>query len=540
MLYALMGICLSCRRPSNCRLNNKISEHIPASVTPLHVCLEEQGRPELLGCDNEARKTQVNRENIDEIVMNKSFSTKVELTNSEIQDWEIQQTSMAHTITNIKMINPIKGFVSKRRKRFTKDGFDLDLTYIRPNLIAMGFPAEKLEGVYRNHIDDVVKFLEAKHKDHYKIYNLCSERSYDGKKFKERVATFAFDDHNPPKFEIIKPFCDNVHDWLSKDVKNVAAIHCKAGKGRTGVMLCCYLLHIKEFTIADSALDDYGAQRTTDKKGVTIPSQRRYVDYYAKIIRENLSYEPVELFLRQIILKSVPCQLINSNQSSVGIAISDQNKKKTYNSDNIKIKKGNNDKELIIEMLHPTSLIGDIKIEFFTTKQRIKSKEKLFHFWFNTFFVREECIINDKNGDVSVDRSSRALSYDGSSMELSMVTSNTKPHTGSLKSIDPKPLRILNIDKYDLDDAHKDKQNKFFPQDFKVTLWMDKACNMSTSKLTTTDVGCSDVSLPGQETPSESEGSECSTTSDEDGWESGLHLSNWTITNHSLDDGPII
>lgn len=38
------------------------------------------------------------------------------------------QPSMANTISNMKMTNPIKGLVSKRRKRFTEDGFNLDLT----------------------------------------------------------------------------------------------------------------------------------------------------------------------------------------------------------------------------------------------------------------------------------------------------------------------------------------------------------------------------------------------------------------------------
>lgn len=39
----------------------------------------------------------------------------------------------------------IRHVVSKKKKRFEEDGFDLDLSYITERIIAMGFPSQGME-----------------------------------------------------------------------------------------------------------------------------------------------------------------------------------------------------------------------------------------------------------------------------------------------------------------------------------------------------------------------------------------------------------
>ena len=60
-------------------------------------------------------------------------------------------------------LNAMRGVVSKKKRRFVDEGFDLDLTYITPRIIAMGFPSTGGEGLYRNPLPEVQRFFETRH-----------------------------------------------------------------------------------------------------------------------------------------------------------------------------------------------------------------------------------------------------------------------------------------------------------------------------------------------------------------------------------------
>jgi len=78
----------------------------------------------------------------------------------------------------------------------------------------MGFPAEKLESIYRNSMVDVKGFFNSRHPSQYRIYNLCAEDKYqyNSAHFNDNVGLFGCYDHQAPPMKLIFSFCEDMNN----------------------------------------------------------------------------------------------------------------------------------------------------------------------------------------------------------------------------------------------------------------------------------------------------------------------------------------
>ncbi|OAY35510.1 phosphatidylinositol 3,4,5-trisphosphate 3-phosphatase and protein-tyrosine-phosphatase PTEN2A [Manihot esculenta] len=298
--------------------------------------------------------------------------------------------------------------VSQNKRRYQEGGFDLDMAYITENIIAMGFPAGDLssglfgffEGFYRNHMEEVINFFETNHKGKYKVYNLCSERLYDASRFEGKVACFPFDDHNCPPLQLIALFCKSAYSWLKEDIENVVVVHCKAGMGRTGIMISSLLLFLKFFPTADEAIDYFNRKRCLDGKALVLPSQIRYVKYFERTLTYfNGENQPGRrCMLRGFRLHKCPYwirpSITISNHSGVLFSTRKHPKTKDLMPEDFWI---SSPKKAIVIFALPgepglTELVGDFKIHF-------HDRQGEFYCWLNTTMTENRKTLNASDFD---------------------------------------------------------------------------------------------------------------------------------------------
>jgi phosphatidylinositol-3,4,5-trisphosphate 3-phosphatase/dual-specificity protein phosphatase PTEN len=134
---------------------------------------------------------------------------------------------------------------------------------------------------------------------------------------KDVLKPSTFEEQAAQTVELLESLNHEFQSTLPESARNLVltsrktvAIHCKAGKGRTGLVICAYLMFSGLCPTAVAALKFFGDQRTKDGKGVQIPSQKRYLGYFEILLRDyrdSIQYPPVaKVLIRTVTLSSVP------------------------------------------------------------------------------------------------------------------------------------------------------------------------------------------------------------------------------------------
>lgn len=66
------------------------------------------------------------------------------------------------------------------------------------------------------------------------------DSSYDPGKFEFRVMRFPYPDHSTAPLKTLYTIATAMEAFLHENPKNIVAVHCLAGRGRTGTVVSCW------------------------------------------------------------------------------------------------------------------------------------------------------------------------------------------------------------------------------------------------------------------------------------------------------------
>lgn len=190
----------------------------------------------------------------------------------------------------VAMPHLLKSAVMGPKKSIKSASTVLDLSYITPRVLVSAGPVDTpARSVFRDNIANVVAFLDLEHgRGHWHVWNLRSEGP--GYAFNSVVGPHCsykpFPDHQVPSFGLMEEIAEEIHAFLEKDEHNVALIHCKQGKGRSGTVCCGYLMYEAQKLGDPVTVEEMVAKFTAHRMkrwfgpGVSISSQLRFLRYW--------------------------------------------------------------------------------------------------------------------------------------------------------------------------------------------------------------------------------------------------------------------
>lgn len=290
------------------------------------------------------------------------------------------------------MVDYLREIVSGNKKRFVDTKYNLDLTYITPRVVAMAYPASGISSFYRNDIETVRDFLNLRHQTNYVVFNL-SGRTYDHSYFNNKVLEYKWLDHHPPQLEIIFDIVKKMKAFSIENESNVIVVHCNAGKGRTGTIICCYLLFLGYFSNVTDCLAYYSKRRFEDGDAVTQPGQVRYINYFYTLLSQKILF-PLRKQLYKIVIHHPPLRekegelrpYIDIVDNVDNLIFTNKapyiNQEKIFFNQEIEVK--------LTESNFHLEIFGDITIRLYN--QYLLSDKKMGRISFNSAFIKDNSL----------------------------------------------------------------------------------------------------------------------------------------------------